>query len=211
MRRYLQEEDYVVAIAANSIELQSQLRAAGADLILLDLVLGHENGMDIARELVATLNLSVIIVSGRSELRDRVEGLEAGADDYLVKPVAPAELRARIRAVLRRRGQTPDTDSRLRAGSVTLDLMTRRLSCSDTGHEVHLTETETNILAELMRHQGRAISRSSLRPGKGWDPSDRSVDVHIGRIRHKLRETGIQTLLILPIRGQGYRLSIDQP
>ncbi|MBK5964226.1 DNA-binding response regulator [Thiocystis minor] len=208
MRRCLEADGYQVAVAICGADLRLQYRSEGADLVLLDLNLGAEDGMDLARELAATTAVGLIIVSGRADLRDRVEGLDAGADDYLIKPVALAELRARVRAVLRRRGQAVKSDGRLRAGSATLDSRTRRL-CREGGEDVVLTETETLILAELIRHTGCSISRANLRRGADWSPDDRSVDVHIGRIRRKLREANYQELIILPIRGHGYRLTVE--
>lgn len=208
MRRCLEADGYQVAVATCGTELRLQYRSQGAELVLLDLNLGAEDGMDLARELAATTAVGLIIVSGRADLRDRVEGLDAGADDYLIKPVALAELRARVRAVLRRRGQSVESDGRLRAGSATLDPRTRRL-CREGGEDIVLTETETLILAELIRHQGRSISRANLRQGADWSPDDRSVDVHIGHLRRKLREANLRELIILPIRGHGYRLTVE--
>lgn len=208
MQRCLAAEGYSVVIATRGSELRLQYRSQGAELVLLDLNLGAEDGMDLARELAATTAVGLIIVSGRTDLRDRVAGLDAGADDYLAKPVALAELRARVRAVLRRRGQTLESDGCLRAGSATLDLRTRKL-CREGGEGVVLTETETLILAELIRHQGRSISRASLRQGTNWSPIDRSVDVHIGRIRRKLWAANLRELTILPMRGHGYRLTVE--
>lgn len=209
MQRCLIADGYHVTIATCGAELRRQYRTEGAELVLLDLNLGREDGMDLARELAATTAVGLIIVTGRAELHDRIEGLDAGADDYLIKPVALAELRARVRAVLRRRGRTPEPDGCLRAGSITLDLRTRRVRRDEAPGDVALTETESVILAELIRHQGRSISRASLRHGVTWAPHDRSVDVHVGRIRRKLRDAGIHDLIILPIRGHGYRLTIE--
>lgn len=211
MRRSLAADGYEVTIAASGAELRRHYRAVGADLVLLDLNLGGEDGMDIARDLVATTPVALIIVTGRAELGDRIEGLDAGADDYLIKPVAIDELRARVRAVLRRRGHPIERDELLRAGPLSIDIATRTVHSAADGRAVQLTEAEMAILAELIRHQGRVVGRAQLLHGQIWEPGDRTVDVHVGRIRRKLRDAGIHCLVIWSVRGHGYRLRVELP
>lgn len=206
---HLSREGYLVSVVDTGAELRAIYRREGADLVLMDLNLGKDDGMDLARELVRSTQLSVIIVTGRDELQDRIDGLDAGADDYITKPFEIEELLARVRAVLRRRMLEASTRDSIHLGPVTLEPASMTLHDSDSGALVRLTETEGRILASLMRQHGRAVSRASLLNREILAPEDRTVDVHIGNIRRKLREAAIDRLVIWPVRGFGYRLRLE--
>ena len=184
-------------------------RQNGADLVLLDLNLGAENGMDLARELVGSTDAAVMIVTGRDDLQDRIDGLDAGADDYITKPFEVEEVLARIRAVLRRHAFAASARDAIQLGTVTLDPSAMSLRDASGGVSLRLTETESRILATLMRQHGRAVSRAQLLNREPLNPEDRTVDVHIGNIRRKLRDSGIPKLVIWPVRGYGYRLRFE--
>ncbi len=208
LAQYLLADGYEVDIAANASELRRIHRAKAASLILLDLNLGNEDGLKLAYEFASHTTLGIIIITGRAALQDRIEGLDAGADDYIIKPFEIDELRARVRAVLRRRlPVVVPEDEWLSVGAVRLNLLLHVLHTAE-GTSVTLTETETAIIAELLRHHGRAVSRASLAWSPQWTPNDRSIDVHISNIRRKLKSANCDCLVILPIRGHGYRLRV---
>lgn len=209
LRRHLTRAGYAVSIAVNGSEMRRLYRNHGADLVLLDLNLGAEDGMNLARELVSSTPVTVIIVTGRDDLQDRIDGLDAGADDYITKPFEVEELLARIRAVLRRHAFEAGVHDTIQLGTVTLEPSAMVLRDASSGVCVRLTETESRILANLMRQHGRALSRTQLLNREPLNPEDRTVDVHIGNIRRKLREGGIRNLVIWPVRGHGYRLRLE--
>jgi DNA-binding response OmpR family regulator len=209
MRRVLLADGYGVEWVSSGAEFWRHYRAQGADLVLLDLNLGAEDGMDIARDLVANTPVAVIMVTARGETEDRIQGLDTGADDYLVKPVVLDELRARIRAVLRRHFGAGE--ERLQIGPAILMLAAQTLLCEESARSLELTAAETKILAHLMRRVGRAVDRDTLLDGHVWEPGNRTADVHVGHIRAKLRAAGIGCLSIRPVRGIGYRLDTVTP
>jgi DNA-binding response OmpR family regulator len=206
--RLLEREGYATAVAAGGAELRRLYRSQGADLVLLDLGLAGEDGLDLARELTQTTPVAVIIMTGRDDLEDRIRGLDAGADDYVTKPFAQGELNARVRAVLRRRLAAPARDGTVRLGPVQLDPATRRLRCDGVPDAVELTEMEAAMCERLMRAAGRPVGRGELMQRPNWGPGDRSADVHIGHIRRKLGDAGIDALVLWAVRGHGYRLTL---
>jgi DNA-binding response OmpR family regulator len=212
LQRNLTRAGYEVALAHNGQTLRQAYRRSQADLVLLDLNLGAEDGIDIARELISTTSAAVIIITGRQELKDRIEGLDAGADDYIVKPFAIDEVLARIRAVLRRHALEAQPAETVALGPFQLDTTSNCLYRRDgSAAELTLTATETRILSILFRQPGRAVSRDRLGNRGPHEPSDRSIDVHVGNVRRKLRQAGINDLIIAPVRGFGYTLHLEPP
>jgi DNA-binding response OmpR family regulator len=210
LQRNLALAGYQVSYANSSQALRRAYRENQADLVLLDLNLGTEDGIDIARELISTTSAAVIIITGRQDVKDRIEGLDAGADDYIVKPFAIDEVLARIRAVLRRRALEATPSSIVELGHIQLDTSNQRLQRVHTSSQtLSLTETETRILSILLREHGRGISRDRLSNRGTPDPSDRTIDVHVGNIRRKLRTAGFTEVVITPVRGFGYRLHLE--
>nr|WP_300988800.1 response regulator transcription factor [Thiocapsa sp.] len=209
LARHLTRAGYAVSVAANGSEMRRLYRHEGADLVLLDLNLGAEDGMDLTRELVGSTPAAVMILTGRDDLQDRIVGLDAGADDYITKPFQVEELLARIRAVLRRHAFEASRHESIQLGTVRLDPSAQSLSDLSSGVSLRLTETESRILETLMRQHGRAVSRAHLLHREPLTPEDRTIDVHIGNIRRKLRDGGIGTLVIWPVRGHGYRLRLE--
>jgi DNA-binding response OmpR family regulator len=172
------------------------------DLVVLDLMLPGRSGTQILGDLVEQRpGLPVIVLTARGEIEDRVDGLNAGAVDYLVKPFALAELDARIRAQLRAARQSPETA--LRHAGLQLDLISRRVSRD--GRPVRLTTTEFDLLTYLMRNPGRVLTRQQILSavwGYDHDPTTNVVDVYVGYLRKKLG----QSELITTVRSRGYRL-----
>lgn len=206
--QHMEPHPYATGAPACQAALSGQL-----DLMLVDLGLGNEDGIDIIRRIRASSPMPMIIVSGRAEISMVSAGLDAGADDYVRKPIAFEELGARIRSVMRRKPveatQSPSMRE-LKIGMITVDLSSREAigpegSCA-------LTERELLILAQLARQPGRPVSRDSMCRsllGHDWDPTNRILDVHISNIRSKLEQIGAPKWVIRTRRNAGYEIRVD--
>jgi DNA-binding response OmpR family regulator len=212
---YLGQNDFRVSGAAGGAELLAAFRAQVIDLVLLDLRLRGEDGMQLLRQLRAQSQIPVIILTGRAEEADRVMGLELGADDYLTKPFSPRELLARIRTVLRRTHSGQETHGApvcraYRFPGWELNLRTRRLSGAD-GAEVPLSNGEFNLLAALLATANRVVTRDQLiEMSRRYDNEvyDRAVDVQILRLRRKIEGNPSEPRIIVTERGVGYRVAV---
>jgi two-component system OmpR family response regulator len=212
---YLAQNDFRVTGVEGGAQLMSVLSAQVVDLVLLDLRLRGEDGMQLLRTLRADSHIPVIILTGRAEEADRVMGLELGADDYLTKPFSPRELLARIRTVLRRThaGQEVHGAPVCRAYRLPgweLNLRTRRLMRHD-GAEVTLSNGEFNLLAALLATANRVVSRDQLiELSRRYDNEvyDRAIDVQILRLRRKIEANPSEPRIIVTERGVGYRVAV---
>lgn len=181
------------------------------DLILLDWMLPGGSGVDLARKLRAdarTRDIPIIMLTARSDERDKVLGLESGADDYITKPFSPRELMARIRAVLRRRIPQISNEA-VRVDKLELSPITHRVSVG--GEPIELGPTEFRLLHFFMTHAERVYSRSQLLDQVWGDHvfvEERTVDVHIRRLRQALEPSGSDRL-VQTVRGSGYRFSVN--
>jgi len=211
VRRYLTPQGFTVSTAADGRELRDALRAGHVDLILLDLGLPGEDGLDLTRYLHSHWRGPVIIVSGRGESVDRIVGLELGADDYITKPFDLRELLARIRSVLRRSARTEASPSAknhvmLVFRGYRLDTASHVLHATDGG-EVSLTSGEYELLKLFLEHPHKVLSRNDIMThihGRDAGPFDRAIDVQIGRLRRKIESDPSQPNLLKAIRGTGY-------
>ena len=208
---YLQGHGVVVTRAADGrVGLEEALRRR-FDVVLLDLMLPEKGGLDVCRELRARSDVPIIVLTARGEEADRVMGLELGADDYVGKPFSPRELLARIRAVVRRaRGQAGPVLEVVRVGKLSLDPGARRAALA--GKELPLTSYEFTLLYALASRAGRVLSREQLielAGGNSEESFDRSVDVHVSRLRHKLGDDPKHPRLLKTVRGAGYVLSAE--
>jgi DNA-binding response OmpR family regulator len=212
LREGLESEDYEVEIARTGEEGFFLVNARTFDLVILDLMLPGRDGLEILRTLRQRgLQTPVLILTARDAVEDRVTGLDCGADDYLVKPFAFAELLARIRALLRR-GRT-DQVLRLKAGDLEMDLVTRRVSRG--GRPLKLTAREFELLEYLLRYRNQVVSREMLSRDVWHEtsratPLDNVIDVHIARLRKKV-DHGFPRKLIHTIRGVGFMLRGNEP
>jgi two-component system OmpR family response regulator len=212
---YLAQNDFRVTGVEGGAQLMSVLSTQVVDLVLLDLRLRGEDGMQLLRTLRADSHIPVIILTGRAEEADRVMGLELGADDYLTKPFSPRELLARIRTVLRRThaGQEVHGAPVCRAYRLPgweLNLRTRRLMRHD-GAEVTLSNGEFNLLAALLATANRVVSRDQLiELSRRYDNEvyDRAIDVQILRLRRKIEANPSEPRIIVTERGVGYRVAV---
>ena len=213
---YLTENGLRVSTAASGKEMAAILEEQAIDLIVLDLRMPGEDGMQIARKLREESSIPIIILTGRLDEADRVMGLELGADDYLTKPFSPRELLARVRTVLRRTkaAQPPvgkdDQRRALRFGGWELNLRTRRLT-SPEGKRVELTKGEFSLLTALLGAPQRVLSRDQLlEMSRLYDDEvyDRSIDVQILRLRRKIEANPSEPQFITTERGTGYIFSV---
>jgi DNA-binding response OmpR family regulator len=211
---YLADQNVRVSVAADGREMQRVLTAGGVDLVILDLNLRNEDGLQIVRALRAESDLPIIVLTGhRRDSVDRVVGLELGADDYLTKPFSPRELLARIHAVLRRAPSArPGRDAKLiryRFAGWELNLRTRRLT-SPSGENVPLTKGEFTLLTVFLQSPQRVLTREHLLATSRVHDNevfDRSIDVQILRLRRKLEIDPSAPALIKTERGVGYVFS----
>ena len=191
--------------------MREALKKQLPELLLLDIMLPEEDGISILRSLRQkreTASLPVILLTARTAEYDRVEGLDSGADDYIVKPFGMMELLARVRAVLRRTGQ-PHVEPELVSGRIRLSRPRHKASCAGT--DLTLTNKEFDLLCLLMQNQGQVLDRSRLLDeiwGLGAEPENRTLDVHIRSLRAKLEDEGER---IETVRGVGYRLREANP
>lgn len=213
LTQYLEEENFRVSAVVNGDGMTRVLREAAVDLIVLDMKLGTEDGLNLMRGLGSPPEAPIIVITGhRREEADRIVGLELGADDYLTKPFSPRELVARIRAVLRRvtaTRQRPRDSARhfgYRFAGWELSTRTRRLT-SPTGETVPLTAGEFNLLTAFLRSPQQILTREQLLAASrvhDEEVFDRSIDVQILRLRRKLEQKPSEPKLILTERGAGY-------
>jgi DNA-binding response OmpR family regulator len=210
---YLGQHEIDVTVVGDGERGLAALRRRRFDVVLLDLMLPGADGLEICRRLRAIPELAtlpVIMLTARGEDVDRIVGLELGADDYLPKPFNPRELLARIRAVLRRSaGPGPGPAApRFRSGALEIDFDAREVTVG--GRREVLTHYEFELLAALARSAGRVLSREQLLDalkGTEYEAFDRSIDVHISRLRAKLEADPKAPRLIKTVRGVGYRLT----
>jgi len=193
------------------IGLEKAVRV-GCDLVLLDLVLPGADGLTILKEIRATRpTLPVIILTALGGEGDRVRGLQLGADDYVVKPFSVRELLARVKAVLRRSPERPTDVATVRIPGALVDFNRCEARFEDDGERVELSPQEMNLLRYLIRNSGRAVSREELL-ARVWRISPhglptRTIDMHIARLREKLRDDPSNPGIILTVRGKGYMFS----
>jgi two-component system OmpR family response regulator len=212
LRRCLEGEGFSVAEAKDGQELIACLDRHPVHLITLDLNLGKDNGLDLAREIRKDRSIPIIMLTGKSDAIDRVVGLELGADDYLVKPFELRELVARIRAVLRRSAAAAPPPAHVFVFEAwTLDINRRSLRSTD-GNDAELTTSEFNLLQAFVQRPHRVLSRDDimdLLKGHDWSPLDRSVDNLIARLRKKIERDPERPSLIKTVRGAGYMFTAD--
>lgn len=210
LQRTLHHEGYDVRRAADGAEALETLARMEADLIILDVAMPYIDGLAVCRRLRSAGNRTpVLMLTARDTIGDRVEGLDAGADDYLVKPFSLDELCARIRALLRRASVTgvePSADRRdvLRVADLELDRAGRTVHRGD--HLLHLTKTEFDLLELLVHNKGIVLSRDTIYErvwGFDFETSSKSLDIYIGYLRRKLEADGGERLLHT-VRGVGY-------
>ncbi len=211
LTRYFEDEGYRVTAVANGAAMRARIHVTSFNIILLDLVLPGESGLELAREIRARSDVPIMMLTGKDDVLDRIVGLELGADDYMAKPFHLREVLARVRTIMRRRNQAPAvkaeaSEDRIGFEGWTLDLGRRELIAPDrTG--IELTTGEFDMLAVFLRHPGRVLSRETLMDltrGRNLEAFDRTIDAQIARLRKKIEEDVANPQLIKSVRGIGY-------
>ncbi len=203
----LRREGYEAEIAPDGVTGLERFHAAGADLILLDLMLPGIDGLDVCRRIRADSEVPILMLTARDSDLDEVLGLEIGADDYVTKPFEMRKVIARVKALLRRSSSERAAQTgRLEWGGITMDV--DRHEVSSGGRRVELTPTEFTLLELMMRRPGKALTRDYLldRVWDGYYGSSKTLDVHIRHLREKLETDPSNPRLIKTVRGVGYRL-----
>ncbi len=218
LKRFLVQHGFKVSVAANGEEMNDQMNHSHFDLIILDLMLPGKDGITLCREVRATSNIPIIMLTALGEEIDRIVGLEVGSDDYISKPFNPRELLARVRAVLRRHFAIPNVSEQIsssgqnyRFSGWTLDSTSRELFSPD-GTLVSITSTEFELLVAFLSHPNVVLKREDLLKliqGRGSDVYDRAIDTLISRLRKKIEEDPKSPKLIKTIWGGGYQFSCE--
>ena len=206
LRRYLADSGFRVTGAADAVEARAQLASFAFDLVVLDVMMPGENGLDLTRSLrqQTTPHIPVLLLTAMAEPEDRVNGLEHGADDYLVKPFEPRELVLRIRNILQRRPSPASTPDEIRFGDFRFDLARSELFRGDD--VVHLTTAEVGLLSALAQQAGAPVSREDLSQSAGFSGNIRNVDVQMTRLRRKIESDPRYPRYLQTVRGTGYVL-----
>lgn len=215
LSEYLQKNGFRTTAVGDGRGMRRTLETSHVDLIVLDLMLPGEDGLKLCRDLRATSQVPVIMLTALGDEVDRIVGLEVGSDDYMVKPFSPRELVGRIKAVLRRamyapRDPLPTEVKGYRFGGWHLDTTTRVLR-HDDGREASLSGAEYRLLAALLAHPHRVLSRNQLMEllrGRDADPFDRSIDVRISRLRQIMGDDARAPQIIKTVYGEGYVIGV---
>ncbi|MGO2053955.1 DNA-binding response regulator [Arthrobacter sp. MYb211] len=203
----LEREGFEVRIADDGIVAVTEFERHGADLVLLDLMLPGQPGTEVIRQIRATSQVPVIMLTAKDSEIDKVVGLELGADDYVTKPYSSRELLARIRAVLRRQGEVEELITNVvTAGPVRMDVERHVVSVSNT--EVAMPLKEFELLEMLLRNAGRVLTRGQLIDrvwGSDYVGDTKTLDVHVKRLRSKIEEDPAVPEHLVTVRGLGYK------
>jgi two-component system, OmpR family, response regulator CpxR len=218
LKRFLEGESFRVDAAYDHDSGLNAALAGDHELIILDVMLPGGTGFELLKALRQQSSVPVLLLTARGEAVDRILGLEIGADDYLAKPFDPRELVARIRAIFRRTRESAAPsprdghDETLAVGDISMSLSTRTVTCRQ--NPIDLTSVEFNVLELLLRNAGNVVTREQIAEvalGRPLNAFDRSVDVHVSRLRKKLNTCEDSDELIRPIRGIGYFLAAETP
>ena len=209
VRDYLQHGGFAVLVASDGPTALRTARTGRPDLVVLDLGLPGQDGLDVARALRRDGDMPIIMLTARSEESDKLVGLELGADDYMTKPFSPKELVARIRTVLRRvEGTKRQSDVIRVGGEVTMDVP--RMEARFNGKRAELTKTEFQLLATMARQPGRVFTRAQLLDavkGVAFESYERAIDAHVKNIRRKIEPEPRSPRYLLTVFGVGYRFA----
>ncbi len=206
LSRLLIENGYRVTTAASAAEARGRLEGLTFDLLVLDVMMPGETGLELARSLRETSTVPILMLTARSDIEDRIAGLEAGVDDYLAKPFEPRELLLRIGSILKRAAVPPQKAiESVRFGEFTFHL--DRGELTQDGEIVRLTEREREMLRTLSEEPGGTVPRLAL--AGGGATSERAVDVQVNRLRRKLERDPANPVYLQTVRGIGYRLVVS--
>jgi two-component system phosphate regulon response regulator OmpR len=212
--RYLSDQGFIVATSKSAADARAKLKSLAFDLMVLDVMMPGENGFDFTRALrtadTSLRPLPILLLTARGETEDRIEGLEAGADDYLMKPFEPRELLLRINAILRRAPKPKAAAKKeIHLGAWTYDPERDELKSAE--EVVVLTGMEAALMRALADAEGKVLSREMLveRSAAGQEINDRTIDVQVTRLRRKIEADAKNPRYLVTVRGEGYSLRPD--
>ncbi len=203
LKRYLAQQGFQVSVAASAKEAEEAMKLFAFDVMVLDIMMPGKDGLTLAQEL-KTSELPILILSARGEPEDRIVGLEAGVDDYLTKPFEPEEITLRLKSLLRRATKKKNAELPVHLGAIIFHPHTNQLT-SETGQSVPVTSTELALLSVLANRRGVFVSREELAAKCGLG-SERSVDIHMSRLRKKIEDDTSHPRFIQTARHKGYGL-----
>jgi two-component system phosphate regulon response regulator OmpR len=206
LRKYLMDQNVMVSTATDAADAEAKLEAAQFDLMVLDVMMPGEDGYAFTKRLRGerkTRDLPILLLTARAESDDRINGLEAGSDDYLVKPFEPRELQLRINAILRRR---PAATGQKEVWIGRWQYDASRNELRDETDVVRLTDVEASLMKVFAEYPGEAISREQLVERSALPINDRTVDVQVTRLRRKIEPDPKQPRYLVTVRGEGYML-----
>jgi len=209
LRRYLSENGYRVTTAQSAADAEAKLRGLTFDLLVLDVMMPGENGVDFTHRLRQSLPVPILLLTAMGEAEDRIAGLESGADDYLTKPFEPRELLLRIATILRRTQAVPPlvVETAVRIGA--FEFHPARGELTREGESVRLTHTEAQLLTLFVSQPGVTLSRDELCRQSGIDAGGRAIDVQITRLRRKIEADPRNPRYLCTVWGEGYALRPD--
>lgn len=206
LKKFLSENGFNVSIAQDAQDARNKLGLLEFDLIVLDLMMPGESGLDFARDFRSSNDTPVLMLTAMSEGEDRISGLECGAEDYLTKPFEPRELVLRINNILKRvvRSTPQDQTGLIQLGALVFD--SQRHILSRNGAQIHLTASEASLLVILAENENKVLSREQLAELSGIAGNDRTIDVQVTRLRRKIEIDPKMPRYLQTVRGQGYVL-----
>ena len=205
LSRYLQEHGFRVTPASDAASAKAAMRGLTFDLIILDVMMPGQSGMDFARELKQTMDIPICMLTAMDQKEDRLVGMEAGVDDYIVKPFEPRELLIRMRNILRRGRPMPPMED-VKMGAYSFNIARGELKKGD--ETIKLTERERELLRQFAAKSGLPIARHELAPDESTG-SERAIDVQINRLRRKIEADPANPVYLQTARGKGYILYTD--
>lgn len=206
LTRYLCENGFRVTPAADASAARAAMRGLAFDLVVLDVMMPGENGLSLARTLKDGGDIPICLLTARSDPEDRIEGLEAGVDDYVPKPFEPRELVLRLKNILRRRGAAPGAGDEIRMGEIIFNISRGEMKRGE--EQIKLTERERDLMRLFAQRPGMPIARHELSPDETTG-SERAIDVQINRLRRKIEVDSSNPVYLQTARGKGYVLYID--
>jgi two-component system phosphate regulon response regulator OmpR len=207
LSRYLVENGFRVTTASDAAQARARMRGLDFDLLVLDLMMPGESGLNFARSLRGESAVPILMLTAMGETEDRIKGLEQGADDYLSKPFEPRELVLRLLRILERTEPQQSAAQEITFGDCHFNL--GRDELTRDGQLIHLTTTEANLLKSLARRAGEPLDREALRRDSGETVGDRAIDVQVNRLRRKIEPNPKMPRYLCTVRGKGYVLRPD--
>ena len=208
LKKFLHEQGFMITVAADAAEACRKLERFQFDLMILDVMMPGQTGLEMLAEKRSQLAMPVLMLSAMGDSEDRIRGLELGAEDYVAKPFEPKELVLRIRSLLRRTATRADKAKAVSFGEYKFDLASSQLRRGD--ELIYLTSSEMALLKLLAENAGKPLSREDLGRLMPGNPNERTVDVQVTRLRKKIEEAEGKPIYLQTVRGAGYVLYTDE-